>query len=1070
MLFKNPISIILIEDDSNDAVLIRRALRGYSQEITYVRVDTEQTLLAALETRNWDIALCDHSLPALTLDTVLGVLQTCSPGLPIVMVTGTVGEEAVADLMRRGVADVVLKDRLVPRLAPIVAREISQGRQRRAAEARMQRIGAVLAIFSEAADWREAIELSLGMIGDALGASFAAMCELTGDGFLQPIAEWADGGASRLLSTMLNATPLRAEHSLMGLSLMREEPFVGRFADVPDLARYPMSHAAASFGLVGIISQPVSVEERIFGISLTFAEEQADLHAIQVELEAISHALRPVLFRKISDNERTLLLDALNATRSGVMITEVGGPGVTHGKTVYVNRATCEMTGYDRRTLLGSRPRMLQGPGTDGAQLAKLRHALEAREPVSVELQNYRQDGTAFWMALDVTPVYDRSQVTHFIAIQTDITAKRAAEQERIQREASFRMLFESNPMPMWVYDVDTLGFLEVNSAAMALYGWSRAEFLRRTLHDVHAVEDQGTTGADAMVATDGVHSTTGATHFTANAQRLAVRVATHGIDYQGRTAMLAAIWDVTEMERGRSELRRVNEDLAQMTATLTARTMDLLDAARLARMGTWSLTLRPRITLWSPETFAILGQDPAHFEVTPASILACVHPDDQAMFSASYKALGVTQDSHEIEYRIIRPAGDIRVLRELARPQFDAAGTMTGIAGVIQDITEQKNAEQALLRAEKLKTIGQITGGLAHDFNNLLTVVGLNLEAALDADELPQSLRETLEPALHAAHRGGELTAQLLSYARRQSLKPRVIGLSALIQSLQPLLLRAVGERHHLAIAAPRDDVRLEIDPGQFENALMNIVINARDAMIEDGTVAISFTAVQLTNPLAATPDEVPPGDYMRVRVTDTGEGIDPEILSKIFEPFFTTKPPGTGTGLGLSMVQRFVHESHGWVTIASTPRAGTTLDLYLPTVQAAPTTLQAPRIRDDFKAIKRAVLLVEDSDALRHALHHMFEELGCEPVSVATAGEALDVLGSSRKIDLLFSDITLPGGMNGAKLASKAESLRPGLPVLLTSGNAHEIDPESVAKWNVLSKPFLSSSVTALLANIWP
>ena len=1068
MLFGNPVSILLIEDDSNDAALIRRALRDYSRQITFAHVDTETTLRAALDAHTWDIALCDYSLPGLTLDIILGVLEQNAPGLPIVMVTGTVGEEAVADLMRRGVADVVLKDRLASRLVPILTREIGQSRQRRLAEARMQRVAAVLGFFNEATDWRAAMELSLAHIGETFGAGLAVMCELTADDqILQPIAEWANGSPARQLRALLNATSVKAKHSLLGRSMLLKEPIATRFVDVPDLPRLPLSYAAANNGMVSFASQPLPVGGRSFGIALTFPFEHDNLQDVLFELDAISKALLPVLFRKISDSERTLLLDALNATSSGVIITEAAPLDAPGPKIVYANQATYSMTGYDQRAMLGNTPRMLQGAETDLAELALVRQALEMGAPVSVEVKNYRRDGIPFWVALDITPVRDRSKLTHFIAIQTDITARRAAEQERLEREASFRMLFENNPMPMWVYDLATLAFLEVNTAAVLQYGWSREAFLQRTVYDINPAADPVKL-ASAWGAPDAGHSTVAATHSTATGERLAVRVARHGITYQGGRAMLAVIWDITEMERGRSELRRVNEDLAQTTEVLRARTADLIDAVRLARMGTWSLSFTPRVTTWSPETYAILGQDPAHFIITPASILGCIHPDDRAMFGAGYKQLGQTGGTHEMEYRIIRPSGDVRVLRELARPKYDAAGAMIGMAGVMQDVTEQKNAEQALLRAEKLKTIGQITGGIAHDFNNLLTVVGLNLEAALEEDDLSPTVRETLEPALHAARRGGELTMQMLSYARGQSPKPRVVSLSTLLQTVQPLLLRAVGERHRMTVATPSVDMRLEIDPGQFENALMNLVINARDAMIRDGAVDIGFATAHVDALLEAIPDDVPRGDYIRFRVTDTGGGIDPAILPKIFEPFFTTKPSGTGTGLGLSMVHRFVQQSRGYMTITSAVGVGTTVDLYFPIAETAMTAPPAAETRKDFSARQRSVLVVEDGDALRHALHRILSDLGFNTVSVATANEALEYLASHRTFDLLFSDITLPGGVDGIQLAAEAEMLRPDIAIVLTSGNADQIDPSAYARWHLLPKPFQSSAIKAMLNRI--
>ncbi len=381
------------------------------------------------------------------------------------------------------------------------------------------------------------------------------------------------------------------------------------------------------------------------------------------------------------------------------------------------------------------------------------------------------------------------------------------------------------------------------------------------------------------------------------------------------------------------------------------------------------------------------------------------------------------------------------------------------------QDITEQKIAAEALLRAEKLKTIGQITGGIAHDFNNLLTVVSLNLEMAMEDTDLPAPQRGLPEQAQHAARRSAELTAQLLSYARRQSLRPLVVDLRAQVQTVRPLLARAVDDRHVLRFAATQSSLLIEIDPGQFENALMNLVINARDALPEHGHIDISVSAVDLATPLPGQPDCVPAGPTVRVRVADDGSGIPPEILPQIFEPFFTTKPLGSGSGLGLSMVYGFVQQSRGCLQIRSTPGQGTTIDLYFPQADLPQDASPEPVAVPDFSALDLAVLVVEDRAELRSTLAGLFERIGFRTTAVGSAEEALNLLSGPAQFDVLFSDIILSGPINGPDLATRAERMHRDLAIVLASGEAREVDVAEL-KWPVLRKPFRPADLIEVLA----
>jgi len=528
---------------------------------------------------------------------------------------------------------------------------------------------------------------------------------------------------------------------------------------------------------------------------------------------------------------------------------------------------------------------------------------------------------------------------------------------------------------------------------------------------------------------------------------------------------------EVTEIGRARSVLANKNRELAELTEILTARTMALADAARLARMGMWSVDFEPHRIFWSPEIYAILGHDPSTFTLDVDHIRACVHPEDRDAFRDGYRRIIMAGIDTQREYRIVRPSGEVRTLRELSRPKLDGKRTLVGLAGVVQDITEQKLANDALLRSEKLKTIGQITGGLAHDFNNLLSVIGLNVEAVIEADHLPPDLRELLLPAAHATRRSAELTGQLLSYARRQSLQPRSVDLRSLVDTMQPLLIRAVGGRGSLTINASHDDRRVEIDPGQFENALMNLVINARDALAENAIsprIDVSIKLVTLRQQMLALPDSVPAGTYVRVRVSDSGSGIPPDILPRIFEPFFTTKEVGSGSGLGLSMVYGFVQQSRGAMTVTSAVGHGTVIDLYFPQATAgAPAARPAVRTQR-FDGQQRRVVVVEDGEDLRKAMMQIFQRMGFETVAVASADEALSVLRTQSQFDLLFSDISMPGTMNGLKLAETAKEIRPELVVVLTSGNTSEIEMCD-QNWDLLPKPFRVSALNELLSKLW-
>lgn len=378
-------------------------------------------------------------------------------------------------------------------------------------------------------------------------------------------------------------------------------------------------------------------------------------------------------------------------------------------------------------------------------------------------------------------------------------------------------------------------------------------------------------------------------------------------------------------------------------------------------------------------------------------------------------------------------------------------------------EITQRRKAEDALWHAQKMEAIGQLTGGVAHDFNNLLAVVVGTLDIVRGAVEanrkLPRSkLLRLLNAAEVATERGSRLTQQLLVFARRGTLRSETTTLSDLLSVSEPLFRRALGETIPLTLLLPPDLWSCRVDVGQFEAAILNLLVNARDAMPGGGSVQITAanTVIDPSDMLLA--DELAPGSYVLVSVTDSGTGMTPDVVARAFEPFFTTKEVGKGTGLGLSQVYGFVKQSGGHVVIESAPGAGTTVRLYLARASATggPTARKHEHAqRADDRS--ETVLVVEDNDEVREMAIATIRDLGYRVLTAPNGPAALDLLHTKERIDLLFSDVVMPGGMNGYELIRRARVVRHNLKALVTSGyvsDAHKVGvPVDVP---LLQKPY--------------
>ena len=396
----------------------------------------------------------------------------------------------------------------------------------------------------------------------------------------------------------------------------------------------------------------------------------------------------------------------------------------------------------------------------------------------------------------------------------------------------------------------------------------------------------------------------------------------------------------------------------------------------------------------------------------------------------------------------------------------------LDSIAMHLARMLQDRKLRDALARSQRLQAVGSLTGGIAHDFNNLLTVIQGNAELLCDMySDHDAEAAELAGMIDSAARRGAELTHRLLAFARRQALEPRSIGINALIEDMRGLLQRTLGAHVALELKLGDDLWPALVDPAQLETALLNLVVNARDAMPESGWLTLETANVTLDADFAEARHEVTPGDYVRVAVSDTGTGMTPEVLERAFEPFFTTKPKDRGTGLGLSMVYGFVKQSSGHVAVYSEPGEGTTVRLYLPRAGAAEEVAEKPEIASMPRG-EASVLLVEDDDLVRRYTHDQLAALGYRVQSAADGFEAKTILESDAPFDLLLTDIVMPGGMSGRDLARIAVELRPELKVLYMSGYTENaivhhgrLDPGV----SLLSKPFRRADLARKVHEGW-
>ncbi len=532
------------------------------------------------------------------------------------------------------------------------------------------------------------------------------------------------------------------------------------------------------------------------------------------------------------------------------------------------------------------------------------------------------------------------------------------------------------------------------------------------------------------------------------------------GDDMDG--VVCGVITDLTHNRRRSDELAAANARLAREIEERGRIEDSLIVALDAAGMGSWDLDLASR-TIWrSLRHDQIFGYPQLQPRWTLDIVLGRFAAEDRQAVADAFDA-AETEGSIEFERRISRSDdGTTRWVHVKGRTYYRGAVPVR-IAGVISDVTDRRMIEEQLRQAQKMEAVGQLTGGIAHDFNNLLMIIGGSLDLLgrrVPSDGKAGSL---LDAARQGVARGAKLNQQLLAFSRRQDLRTDAVCVNDLLPDFELLLDRAVGEMVVVKIQKAADLWHCSTDPHQLETAIVNLAINARDAMPEGGTLTLA-TENRQVDALVAARSGAAPGDYAVVSVADTGTGMSPEVASRIFEPFFTTKEIGKGTGLGLSQVYGFAKQSGGFVSIETEIGRGTVVTVYLPRTSPGVAGDDAAPVPQPQVNGEGIVLVVEDDLAVRATTRALLQDLGYRVLEAENARSALAIVATGQPIELVFTDVIMPGGMNGVELANAITARRPELPVLLTSGyTAQRLIPDSAARaWPLLHKPYTQSELS--------
>ncbi|MCX7867836.1 MAG: PAS domain S-box protein [Limisphaera sp.] len=1022
-----PLRILHLEDDVDYAALVAAWLKeaGISAEITAVQ-DLE-SFQQALERNEFDLILSDYHLPRCTGLDALAVARTACPDTPFVLASGTAGEAAAIESLRQGATDYVLKqwtDRLVPTIRRALHQAQERKRLRRLQEEVERRERVLRALTENVLDLvvlldghgriayaSPSAELVLGYPHEGLaGQDWFEFVHPEDVGPLRACFE-----AAKHAETPTCRTEFRMCHRNGQWRLL--EAVVRNRIEEPDLA-----------GLV-MTCRDITERKEAELQAATLARLGGQLNAAPSFLEAARAIARAASDLLAWDAFVLALWDAKSQRLSTVLAVDT-----VRGQRVEIppdpapqSPSPLALRVLEEGPLLLLREPPLTHP-TDthmfgdvdrpSASLlwAPIRHAGQVEGLLSV--QSYR------------FAAYQQSHLRILVSLADHCSgalARLRAEQALRRAERRYRGLFENSPDAILVLDMEGR-VRDANAAAGQLAGAPVASLLGRSWLEFVPPEERPALRMAWQQENGGRPPDHAEGHWLrVDGRSVPVELLARPVDHAGEPSILLHVRDVSARKQAESALRE-SERLFFSVWENSVDGMRLTDGAgRIVAVN---------------EAFCRLVQRPRKdLEGRLLTVLYPEGPETEALLEQYRRGFRLRTLEKRAHHRLTLPDGAVREL-ELSHTFIEAPGRPPLLLSLFRDLTEQRRLEEQLRHAQKMEAIGQLAGGVAHDFNNLLTVIQGNATLLLSAGNLPPAHWHAAHQISQAAERAANLTRQLLTFSRRQVLQPRTLDLNELVHQLSRMLGRVLGEDIVLRLQFSREPAWVMADPGMLEQVVLNLVVNARDAMPEGGQLDVSVRIVEVTPEHLERNPQARPGPAVELSVTDTGCGIPPENLKRIFEPFFTTKEVGKGTGLGLATVYGIVEQHQGWIEVESRVGEGSTFRVFLPHQVPGQPTSEAREEPQLGPQGRETILVVEDEPSVRELVATLLEHHGYRVLQAAHGPEALELWQQhGPQIDLLLTDLVMPRRMNGRQLAERLWQDRPELKVIFTSGYSADV-----------------------------
>jgi PAS domain S-box-containing protein len=689
------------------------------------------------------------------------------------------------------------------------------------------------------------------------------------------------------------------------------------------------------------------------------------------------------------------------------------------GTILRVNQAELDMLGYGREEYVG---RNIAEFHDSRETIGDILHRLAVGEVLHEYPATLRcKDGSIKYVLIDSSVYFENSEFIHTRCFTRDVTSQRASE----EITARLAAIVASSSDAIVGKTLDGI-VTSWNAAAERIFGYTAAEIVGKPIFTL--IPDELHEAERVLLAR--IRSGERVDFF----ETVRIRKDGQQVDI---ALSVSPIRNAQGQMVGASSIKRDITERKQAAEALSQSQERLQLAVKAARLGTWQWHIATDALSWDEALHQLYAIEPGQKVTRFEQFIERVHQDDRAFVSATLKQALLGSGGLDYQFRIVHPDGRVRWLADQGRLVRDQEGKPIYLTGVCLDITERKQMEVRLLQSQRMDSVGQLAGGIAHEANNMMSVVLGCADYVLQRTDLPEAVREDVDQIWRAAKRTAGITQQLLAFSRRQVLQPQVLDLNATVRDLEGILTRTLGETRGLRMHLSPSVGAVRADPGQLEQVLINLTLNARDAMQDGGTLTIETLKVVLDEAYAAGKSvaTLRPGEYAALVLSDTGQGMDHATLERIFEPFFTTKGVGQGTGLGLSTVYGIVKQSGGFIWVYSEPGLGSAFKVYLPAITAAPEPAVGREAAPSAGA-DEMVLVAEDEEMVRGIMARTLRDCGYAVLEAGNGIEALDMVARHEgRISLIVADVVMPG-LGGREMAVRLAECWPDVPILFMSG----------------------------------